>query len=436
MAEKCPFCYRPLLTWKHDPILLPDGAPYDWISDTELVYEADKDNRWYKGIYQVREDEIIEIQEALETLETENDITPLTVFSPINVSGKFQFTGKHLKEMRDSIEGLLTAFGLTKTEYFNYDEDGNHIIHPNGDKTDWTDPITTATDLEKFQIKAIHIEDLRHFIQVLWRETWESCTTPTVNNILHIDNLPNSEIYYKDYRIYADLGLWMTSSTSSGSGHVIYPYYEHNIVKDYYGYLNTYTGYELLSESHGDLEIVTVDGHKQLLISASSIGHLVNISPTQTAHNFAARTAIFNAMTGGSPILKTGDKVGFDVVITSWSDCSRTILPIPADYGYSVLQINFINGVSSLNYAICTSSLPSNAFFYQQTAPWGYMISPVSGHYEFTIPPSWVGTSISSIKIQNYVGNGAGSGQNIGQVIINSSGIINATLKNIGIYPA
>jgi hypothetical protein len=93
----------------------------------------------------------------------------------LNTSGYFQITGKHIKEMRDSVEKLLSHFGLTKIEYFNYDEEGNHIIHPDGDKVEWTDPITEATDLQKFQVKYIHIEDLRHFIQSIltfWRETW------------------------------------------------------------------------------------------------------------------------------------------------------------------------------------------------------------------------------------------------------------------------
>jgi hypothetical protein len=178
MADKCPICYRNLGTWKKDPILLSNGAPYDWISDTELVYEPDVNNRWYRGVYQISEPEVQELQDALKILEIQNlDVGDRTTFSPLNASGKFQITGKHIKEMRDSVEKLIEAMGITKTEYFNYDEEFNHIIHPNGDKVEWTDPITSSTDLTKFQVKGIHIEDLRHYFNILWEETWDTTFT-------------------------------------------------------------------------------------------------------------------------------------------------------------------------------------------------------------------------------------------------------------------
>jgi len=164
--DKCPYCYRPLGTHTHDPILLPNGSKYKWSDDTHLIEESDLTKRIYKGIYQINEDDIIELQNELKTLEEENlDIGDRTTFSPLNSSGKFQITGKHIKEMRDSVEKLLIEFGLTKTDYFNYDEENNHIINPIGDKIEWTNPITDAIDLQKFQVKYIHIEDLRHFIQ-------------------------------------------------------------------------------------------------------------------------------------------------------------------------------------------------------------------------------------------------------------------------------
>ena len=167
-TEKCPYCYRPLNTHTHDPILLPNGSKYKWSDDTHLIEESDLTKRIYKGTYQINEDDVIELQDELKTLEEENlPEIDRTIFSPLNPSGKFQITGKHIKEMRDSVEKLLDIMGLTKTDYFNYDEDGNHIINPIGDKIEWTDPITNVTDLQKFQVKYIHIEDLRHFIESL-----------------------------------------------------------------------------------------------------------------------------------------------------------------------------------------------------------------------------------------------------------------------------
>jgi hypothetical protein len=172
--SKCPYCYRTLGTWQKDPLLIPIGAKYDWSDDTHLVYIPTVEDRYHKGIDQISEPEVKELQDYLKNLEEENlPEIDWTEFSPLNTSGRFQITGKHIKEMRDSVEKLLDTLGLSFTDYFNYDEEGNHIIHPNGDKLDWTDPITTYTDLQKFQVKYIHIEDLRHYIQIIWIEKWE-----------------------------------------------------------------------------------------------------------------------------------------------------------------------------------------------------------------------------------------------------------------------
>ncbi len=172
--EKCPYCFRNLGTWQKDPIFLPNGGPYLWTSDTEIIKEDRLDHRLYKGYYQICEPEVQEIQDFLKQTETDNlKEEDRTTFSPLTTSMKFQITGKHIKEMRDSVEKLLTYFGLTKTDYFNYDEEGNKITQPSGDKLDWADPITEAVDLKKFQVKYIHIEDLRHYISLFWLEPFD-----------------------------------------------------------------------------------------------------------------------------------------------------------------------------------------------------------------------------------------------------------------------
>jgi len=204
--SKCPYCYRTLNAgiWLHDPILLPNGAIYTWKLDTpkpetELIIEYDLEKRQYKGLYQVRENEIIELQTSLKNLEEDFiEEASRTIFSPLNTSGKFQITSRHIKQMRDSIEKLLEISGLTLVDYFNYDDDNNHIIRsekdeegilqPKEDKIDWTDAIPELeegeTDEEKikeneeylknFQVKNIHIEDLRHAIFPSWTETFDN----------------------------------------------------------------------------------------------------------------------------------------------------------------------------------------------------------------------------------------------------------------------
>ena len=210
---KCPYCYRPLETWLKNPILLPNGAEYNWSDsgETTLIEVPNVENRIYKGTYQISEPEVKEIQNILITLEEENLAEiDRTIFSPLNTSGKFQIAGVHIKEMRDSVEKLLDATGLDKVDYFNYDEDGNHITHPNGDKLEWTDPITEATDLKKFQVKAIHIEDLRHFIQLMFFEQWDKdYQTIQIYDYGRIE--PNSLMFITD--ISLPIPIYLTSDT-------------------------------------------------------------------------------------------------------------------------------------------------------------------------------------------------------------------------------
>ena len=147
----CPICFRTLGTWTDDPILTKDGLA----------------GASYKGFTVPNYIHIQEIQTVLHQLELDNIPTNLTTFSPINNTGNFQISEEHIKELRISIEKLLTATGMTKYQFFNYDEDGNYM---GTTQTDWND-----LNLEKdhYQVRAINLEDLRHFIQGLWKETWK-----------------------------------------------------------------------------------------------------------------------------------------------------------------------------------------------------------------------------------------------------------------------
>ncbi len=176
--KKCPYCYRTIgenAIWHRDPVLLPNGAKYDWVDDEETELQEMGEDRWYKGFYQINIQEVKELQDYLKSLEEDLLIeADRTDFTEFNSTGKFQILGIHIKEMRESIEKMIgITSGTTPDEraalmiqFFNYDEEGNHIIHPNGDKSEWTDYITPdkITDWNKFQIKAIHIEDLRHVL--------------------------------------------------------------------------------------------------------------------------------------------------------------------------------------------------------------------------------------------------------------------------------
>ena len=221
--SKCPYCFRPIGTWKKDPILLTDGAIYQWkpnTQETELEYVSDIEDRIYKGIYQITIDELIELQDHRKSLEEE--LLPevdRTEFSPINDTGKFQITVKHIEELRESTEKLLIAMGITKEEYFNYDEDMNHIIHPLGDKSEWTEPNLEA---DKFQCKNIHIEDLRHNIPSIWIETWTEISSP-IDKYTHVEGEMHGGLVDELWDIFTCDHIWrynvaFTQLYAAGSG--------------------------------------------------------------------------------------------------------------------------------------------------------------------------------------------------------------------------
>lgn len=165
--NKCPYCYNDLSTtpYTHDPILMPNGAKYYFVDSTTLAEVTNIEDRIYKGIIQLDYNVIKELQDNRIALEliylTEEN---RTTFSPLNDTGYFQVTVKYIQELRESTEKLLIEMGISKTDYFNNDSEGNHINHPNGDQTDWSD---LNIEKDKYQIKYIHIEELRKNLTLL-----------------------------------------------------------------------------------------------------------------------------------------------------------------------------------------------------------------------------------------------------------------------------
>jgi len=145
----CPICGRHLGEFTNDPLLTTPSLSTDE----------------FKGFTQLIRTHIEELQAERHQQEIDNGITPLTEFSPINDSGFFQNIKPYIQELRDSTEKILVITGQTLPEFLSTDEDGN----PMTSKSNWTD-----SNLEeiKYQCKAIHIEDLRHFIKTGWMETW------------------------------------------------------------------------------------------------------------------------------------------------------------------------------------------------------------------------------------------------------------------------
>ena len=151
--ERCSLCFSKIdlpsgeIGWTDDPIKTPKGeAGEDYIGFT-----------YFKSIH------IEEIQQIRQQQEIDFGIPDeeKTTFTPVKVEGKkVYFYKKHLKELRESTEKILEITKQTKEDYFNYDENGTEYNIGNH-QFDWRD-----ADINKkfLDIKAIHIEDLRHSI--------------------------------------------------------------------------------------------------------------------------------------------------------------------------------------------------------------------------------------------------------------------------------
>jgi hypothetical protein len=158
----CPICFSDLGT--------PSYADFQW-TDDPIFTTPTLSTAQYVGFTRMKAQHIKELQQNRNQLETNLGLT-LTVFTPMDVSNLFQNWDKYILELRQSTEALLTAVGMTKETYFNYDKNGTDM-NPGNHQLDWIDVVDlTNHNLCHFQSKGRHIEDLRHFIQTIWQETW------------------------------------------------------------------------------------------------------------------------------------------------------------------------------------------------------------------------------------------------------------------------
>ena len=148
----CPICYSKILnqdgsgsqTWLNDPILTPKGLAGIRFTGFQRIRKTD-----ISALQGVRGDD-----EVAAGVPEEDRID----FSNLSSTGYFQVKKEYITEIRDSIENSLEASGLTKDEFFNYNEDG---VDMDSSQSDWHN---TNLDIFQGNIKALHIEDLRHYM--------------------------------------------------------------------------------------------------------------------------------------------------------------------------------------------------------------------------------------------------------------------------------
>jgi hypothetical protein len=176
MPDKCPICGRYLETWTNDPILTPNGL-------------GGED---YKGITVPNYIHIKELQDYYHQKEIDIGISILTEFSPINETGFFQNIKQYILELRSSIEKIISSIGITKFQYFNYDEDN---IWMGTNKNDWSD---LNLEEDKFQVKGIHIEDLRRALGELF--------PPFIEDWIKMKDYPIS-VFNEDIHNYEEVNV-------------------------------------------------------------------------------------------------------------------------------------------------------------------------------------------------------------------------------------
>lgn len=192
----CPICGRTIGTYTGDPIF---ATPT--LSTPQ-----------YEGFTQLLAQHIKELQDERHQQEIDSGVTPLTIFTNINTINLFQNWIIYITELRSSTQKILTTVGISLSDFLSKDEDGNIISA----KTNWSDPNIEAN---KYQCKAIHIEDLRHYIQSMWQETWENAELGYYTNydkILSV-NIPYNTIEkLKGDTIQGDKSKWWYGSPMGG----------------------------------------------------------------------------------------------------------------------------------------------------------------------------------------------------------------------------
>ncbi len=210
--ERCPRCFSELgLTapdWTDDPIKTPKG-------------EAGDDYRGfiYFNPAHIQELQTLRTQQEIDAGITEENRTEFTEIDTENNLVNFYRT--HLLELRESTEKILEALGQTKDTYFNYDEDGTEY-NIGEHQTDWTDP-NLETRANKFvNIKAYHIEDLRHFLEVVtWIETWENAE---IKVYAEGDNIQGSETgrLWSVAKLFADINNHYAEIKNENDSNVLF----------------------------------------------------------------------------------------------------------------------------------------------------------------------------------------------------------------------
>lgn len=167
--SRCPVCYSQIVVDPEEIERLREEGIYVWTEDPLLTlrglageeYKGKTPCRWLhtKQLQEARKQQEIDVGLEEEPEEPEEDKIYRTEFSEIKKGEPIRRI--HIEELRLSTEKILEAMGITKDEYFNYDEEGNEMRAEH--QTEWVESNLTLST----PVRAIHIEDLRHPVPLM-----------------------------------------------------------------------------------------------------------------------------------------------------------------------------------------------------------------------------------------------------------------------------
>lgn len=287
--ERCPYCFSKI------------GLPHEidnfiWSDDPTLCMGS-KVMEQYQGYMQIKANHIEELQNNRIKLEEDCGIFPLTKFSPIDTTYFYQNQCQYILELRESTEKILDYVDMSKETYFNYNED--NVEMRTNHQLDWIDAVDlTLEELTKFQVKAIHIEDLRHYIQTIIEiERWE-------NNFEEGPIIP-----YGNFTLLGDIAkppLRPWSGSTDGLGEKYFTdvgtvHWGSEGTKGHQTSFNLW-GEVLYGEGFYSPPVPPVGGWKQVVIGPTNPGYIqrFDLSGSWTNPIFINKNKIFNIGISGS----------------------------------------------------------------------------------------------------------------------------------------
>lgn len=209
-------------TWSDDPLKTPLGL-------------AGED---YKGLVFVNPYHIYELQQARFMQERAvgvpyNDRTQFSFLSPPYTSLIIP-NKKHIEELRESTEKILNKLGFTLEQYFNYEINVNYDrqyyigqyygTYKYGekveDKTEWED-IDRTTGKPSLpsvtNIRAIHIEELRHNIPIIYEMYIPTLVVEPSNILFNLRCPDNSGVEVQVFGGYGDEDYFWSLSPGGDS---------------------------------------------------------------------------------------------------------------------------------------------------------------------------------------------------------------------------